>query len=202
MRMTNLRRLSRLGAQLSMTVLILLGAMPAVLAQSTGDRDGSGKSGKTDARKNSDLPLDGPLSRDDPRAKLGPEWGRIRQVLSPVPATPGAAMGDPFAASAIEYNLDTAVEKAETIARGYENGHQLQRTVSGPRLRPGLLGSSVTRNNEDLQGKPVDDPDHLNVVIGSDDRQPLSPTHFYPRSAVANLRVSWSGSGAPAALEL
>jgi glutamyl endopeptidase len=194
MRLTNHRRC---GASLwvALVGLLLLGASPAALAQMPEVKDGVGRTSHPDGRKNRDLPLDGPLSRDDPRAMLGPEWGRIRQLPSPVRATPGVAKGDPFAASAIEYRIDTAAERAETTARGDESDHPLQRTASGPRLSPGLLGSSVTRNNEDLQGKPVDDPDHLHVVIGSDDRQLLSPTHFYPRSAVANLRITWSGVG-------
>jgi V8-like Glu-specific endopeptidase len=60
-----------------------------------------------------------------------------------------------------------------------------------PQLHSGAIGKSVLPSRDDLiDRKTGDTGGAMNIVIGNDDRQLMSPTNFYPRSAVTKLIMS------------
>jgi len=195
MRMTNQNLLIHWGTQLLFVGLILLGGMPTVLAQGTGERDGVGRGGQTNGRKNWDIPLNGPLSKDDPRARLSPEWEHAKEMPLPTDSIAGVTLGNPYGSSRIEYHIDSAAEMLEPTARGEESDSQLNRAISDPFLQQGSMGSSVEYSDDDSLTNKADHTGQLEIIIGNDDRQLLSPTNFYPRSAVTKLFVRM-GNGA------
>lgn len=141
--------------------------------------------------RNRDLPLDGPYSKNDPRAKLSRKLQNIRAIHRSVRATAGASNGDHQATLGAEYDIRDGREVNETNPGEIDNNRLSNLTSSDLQLRAGTIGSSVVPNHEDLVNeKSQAGGDATNVVIGTDDRQLQNPTNFYPRSAITKLFVT------------
>ncbi|NDD63628.1 MAG: hypothetical protein EBZ36_06575 [Acidobacteria bacterium] len=187
MRQIHNRLFGESGIWFLMAGLLLSASCTMVLAQQPDGRGRAGNAIELDGRKNKEIPLDGPLSRNDPRAKLNRSIENIRVMPLPAHATSGAASVEPLAAAEAGYDITSAQEKYETVVRTGTSNDQLNLTTSEPRLRPGMIGSSVEPSEDDIPGKQVGEADKASLVIDRDDRQLLSPTNFFPRSAVTKL---------------
>lgn len=181
----------KMGFYLLVTGLTASGLFTLAIAQEAGHRERGSVNVDREGRENKEFPLNGPYSKNDPRARLERKLDGVRAMTLSARVSPGSAKDEPLAAGAASYDVRTGHEIKESDVNRLTRNHDLNISSTEPQLHSGAIGKSVLPSRDDLiDRKTGDTGGAMTIVIGNDDRQLMSPTNFYPRSAVTKLIMS------------